>query len=119
MQRGQVIAAEQVGVLQDHAKVGLAGRFGAGVVGVGHHLPGRLVLDVQHGVNLVVLFAALQLHGDLLGRALVGLLEIGRHLIQVRCAAFLQRRQAAADIGFVEVSVVLDADAADPGFNHP
>ncbi len=104
LQAGDVVAAEQLGV--PHHDMRLAGRGATGVVDIAHALPGPFVVHVQHSIHLIVLVTALQPQTDLLGRVFLGQLEAGRHLVQLGRLPFLQCRQAAPDVGFIEILIV-------------
>ena len=118
MHGGDVVAVEQVGVLQAHAQAGAPGGVGAGVVERGEHTPGLVVFDLDFGVDFVFFGRRAQHHARLLDRALVGRAQIVGERARVGRLAFFQRRQAAADVLVTEVGVAADLDFANARFDY-
>ena len=70
-------------------------------------------LDLNPGVDLAFVFADAQRHFDLFGGILITQLDVFGQLAHVGRRAFLQVRQAGANIPVVEIFVAGDGDLAD------
>src|SRR5258708_5447119 len=115
---GNMVAIEQVGVLQTRAESCTTSLIGAGIVQRGKDAPGFFVLHLNLGVDLVFLFGWTQDYACLLDRTFVGHPQIVRQRARTRRLPFLQRGQAAVDIGRAEIFVARNFHLADTRLDH-
>ena len=117
-QRQCLVLVKHVGVLVGHAYAQPAGGCRAGVV-YGHVRAVQAFLgDFHLGVHLALFLADPERDLDLLGRVLIGQLDVGRHVAQVGYIAHPERWQSGEDVFRAEDAVAGNDHLPDRTLGH-
>ena len=118
LQAGDVVTAQQVGMLQHHAHVRLARLGIARIVHVEHGLPRPFIGHRDDSIDGARRLVGLQAHFDLARRIFIGQLQALRQGRQIRRLAFAEKRQGTPHVGVVHIGIAADGDLAQRRLQH-